>query len=271
MNGERGYSLAETLLAMVISGIVLSLVISVALGQQRFYRVAADVSEVNSLFGRTEVVLGHSLRPINAAAGDLVYAGADSMKIRTFSGAFSACSVNAGSGTLSLTLRRLTEGGVPTVGDSALVYSQGSNVDVLDDGWQALFLTSVSSGLCPDGTAGWTVETQGPGVGSAATIPIGAPLRLFRHASYWFAPQTEGWFLMTDARTGSPMPAAGPLAPSADAPDLEFRYLDSQGLPATGAQVARVQVDVTAVGTTPRMGGSLVTAHRTHSFRLRNN
>ncbi len=171
MRSEEGYSLLETLMSITVSAIVLASVLSVGLGQQRFYRFAAETSTAMGTLTRAEAGLLPDLLPISPAAGDLVYAGTDSLQIRAFRGVFAVCAVDSSGGTVKLTVRRLTGGGVPSVGDSALVYSQGADAGVADDTWEATDLSSVQWGTCPDGTSGWKLTVQGPAADAVSSIP----------------------------------------------------------------------------------------------------
>jgi hypothetical protein len=266
-----GVGLLEMLIAVTVLSLVLAAMVGVLLHQQRFYLVAGDAASTVSLVERVEIVVTGELRPLNPAAGDLTYAGADSFALRAFRGVYSVCAKRL-AGDLLLTVRSLTDGPALTA-DSALVYSSGVRPAMVDDYWRRVEIASVQADVCPDGTPGWTATIADIG-GLFSEVSIGAPLRLFRRASYWLTQEGGFWYLKTDALSGSPMVVSGPLAPADSAPAsvLKFEYLDASGNPALQpADVVGIVIRVAAVGSVPkRRGGGPLRKERTVAVRLRN-
>lgn len=271
MSTRRGFTLIELVMALGITGIILAAALSVAVQQQRFYTNAADVAGARGTLTHMELALAAELLPLNASAGDLLYAGTDSMRARLFQGVYSVC--DKSTSPVTLTVKRLTKGGSPTAGDSALVYSQGPTSDFQDDAWEATSVTAVSNVNCPDGTAGVRLTVLGLSIADVNEIPAGAPLRVYSNTTYWFKSRSEGWFLERRTRDGSEVTIAGPLlAPDAANPGLKFTYLDANGnTTSVESQVAQIQIDARA---TRKMSGTrsatLPSVHRKLSFKLRN-
>lgn len=267
-----GYTMMELLITIIIGGIAISSATSVLLHQQRFYLLADDIAETLDDLGRAEMRLVPELLPLSPAAGDIIFAGSDSIEVRVFRGVFTVCQVSSTSG-VAITVRRLTTGALPLNADSALVYVRGTSPSLADDQWIPVRLTSITQGNCPDGTPGY--RGQAPALtGLAAQIPVGSPVRVFRHASYWLELRSNGWFVKTDATNGAPMTVAGPLTPpdSAASSTLRFRYLDDEGDPAaTTAEIARIDVFAAASGEVPKTRGGLpYQTGRSMSFKIRN-
>lgn len=272
MMRERGYTVVELIVAVSVAAVVMSAAVGVVVRHRRFYTTAADVAAAMGTLNHLEVVLGSELLPINASAGDLIHAGTDSMATRLFMGVYSVCEMTLS--PISFTVLRLSRAGALRAGDSAVVYSRGPGSEIADDLWEHVKIGSVSTGTCPDGSAGWTVEVEGLTNSEAAAVPPGAPLRAFTRASYSFVERSNGWFLVRSAGDGPGFPVAGPLlAPSGDTPGLRFRYLDASGQPtAVESEVARVEVvAVAARSVSGTRGADPTTVSRTVSFTFRNN
>jgi hypothetical protein len=160
--------------------------------------------------------------------------------------------------------------------DSLLVFSEGTKGSFADDHWVAGALVSIGSigDMCPDSTPGYTMGITDDLENYVPELPIGAPVRIFEHASFWLAAQNGGWVLKSSAQGGQPMVVSGPLAPadSAAASVLQFRYLDADGNPtATLTEIARIEIELAAVGAVPmRRGGEPLSRNRNIAIKLRN-
>jgi prepilin-type N-terminal cleavage/methylation domain-containing protein len=268
-----GYTLIEMIITITISTVVLASVIGVVIHQQRFYNLAGDINETLGDLKRAENSMVQDLLPVSPGAGDVLYAGQDSFAIRVSRGVFSICDKKQ-STDVSITVRSLTGNRLALLADSAFVYARGSSPGVSDDYWEPVRLTSVNPELCPDSTPGWRAIVPALN-GIASQVPVGSPVRVYRHASYWLQETADGWYLKTDATHGSPMVVAGPLTPAGGVASstLRIRYLDDDGDPAsTTAEIAQVALDIAAVGTVPRTrGGEPYSTTRRLTFDLRNN
>lgn len=269
---KAGYTVLELLIAITITGVALSSAIGVLIHQQRFYLLADDISETLDELGRVEMRLVPELLPLSPEAGDIIFAGSDSITARMFRGVYTVCGITTGSG-VRVTLRALSKDGPPINADSALVYLRGSSPSLADDQWRPVRILSLAPGTCVDGTPGWTAEVPGLG-GLSSQIPVGSPVRAFRHASYWLELRSNGWYVKTNATNGSPMMVAGPMTPpDSTAPStLQFRYFDDEGdATTTPSEIARIDVFAAAAGEVPvTRGGKPYQTGRNLSFKIRN-
>ncbi|NIR44869.1 MAG: hypothetical protein GWN99_11235 [Gemmatimonadetes bacterium] len=257
MTNRRGHVLIETLIAVIISLIVMAAMVGGLMQQQRFYQMAGDVSETVGDLQRVETAILPELLPINPAAGDLVFAGQDSIKVRTSRGVYAICDKRVSTDVI-ITVRGLTGSSLPLRPDSAFVYMRGWRSTLTDDSWMPVKLKNTAPDVCPDSTPGWRANVPVLTV-FADQVPVGSPVRVFRHASYWLAANPDGWYLKTNATNGSPMVVSGPLAPidSAATSTLRFRYLDDEGDPAGWpSMVSSIAIELAGVGKVPgRRGG----------------
>ncbi len=269
----EGYTVLEILIATLLGGVVLASMLSVMLQQQHFYLVVGDISETMGELQRIEVKLEPELLPLNPTAGDITFAGPDSISARVFRGVFAICAKET-SPDVFITVRRLTSNSIPLLPDSAFVYSRGTSPSLSDDGWELAKLASVTPDVCPDGTPAW--RTAVPDLnGVSSEIPIGGPVRVFHHGSYWLAASPDGWLLKTNATSGSATQIAGPLTPAeVPAPStLRFRYFDTAGnITADMSKIARIEIEAAAEGNVPmRLGGQPHRSERRLAFKTRNN
>lgn len=270
MKRNAGFTLIEMLISMIVAGLILVASVTLALEQQEFYTTAADAAGAAGTLNRLDITLAGELLPINPAAGDLIYAGADSMRLRLFRGVYSLCGVTTS--PPALTVKRLTLGGEPAVGDTAFVYSQGPDASIKDDRWDRFEIIASDRGDCPDGTPGWSLEYAGMTGTQLAQLPPGAPIRPFGWASYWFESREHGYFLVRTDQDGNEVALAGPFKqPGAAAEPPAFSYFDENGaVTAVPTDVARLDVSVTAVRFVTGSEDSPKTARRTLTFRFRN-
>jgi hypothetical protein len=270
---RAGYSLVEMMIALLVSMVVMAALMGMVIHQQRFYLVANDISEALSDLQRVETVVVPELLPLSPGAGDIVFAGDDSIAMRVFRGVYSVCDKLLAP-EFAVVVRNLTGNSVPLITDSVFIYARGTRTGLSDDSWRVVKVSSVNETTCPDGAPGWrAVIPELNGV--SLQIPVGSPVRAFRHGSYWLELSSDGWYLKTDATSGTAVVIAGPLSPpdSVATAALEFRYLDVKGdVAATTAEIARIDLNVSSLGSVPgtRDGLPYRAQHRL-SFNIRNN
>ncbi len=272
MSRERGTSLVDLMIGLTISGIVMAAGVSVVVGHRRFYTGMADLAEAMSTLNHMHVALSSELLPISASAGDLIYAGEDSIQTRYFTGVFSVCAVSVS--PVTVTVRRLSHSGTLHASDSVMVYSQGPSSEITDDFWEHVKIGPPAAGTCADGRPGRTVMVDGLTVAEAGNIPSGAPLRPFTSTSYSFVERGNGWYLVRNDRDRQNFPIAGPLLPpDGETPGLQFRYFDANGQVTNNEDdVAKVEVVATAVRSVSRTRAAAPrTVSRTLPFTFRNN
>ncbi|UCF19295.1 MAG: hypothetical protein JSU87_15415 [Gemmatimonadota bacterium] len=269
--GASGFSLAETLISMIVGGLVLASILGALVHQQRFYMVAGDISETRRDVDQVDKVLAPELLALNPSAGDITFAASDSMRLRVFRGIFALCDKRVTT-DVQVTVRRVTREGPELDSDSALVYSRGTQVTLADDHWEPVRLGSVSATTCPDSAPGWSAIAHGlSGIGDQ--IPIGAPVRVFSYANYWLGREAGYWVLKTDA-LGSARVLGGPLMPASQPKSsaLQFRYLDEAGNVTTNPpDIVDVEIVVGAKGSAPTTREGIVyQVVRRRVLRLRN-
>lgn len=267
---NRGAGLVEWLVAIAVISVIFGAMIGTAVHQQRFYVVADDAADAVAALERLENVVAAELLPLNGSAGDILFAGSDSITVRTYRGAFFVCAKFATS-PVHLTVRSLS--GIAPSPDSAIVYAKGTQGALVDDHWKSVAISSLKQDFCPDSTPGWDLVAHGLN-GVLDEVPVGAPMRLFHRGSYWLTVEGKQWYLKTDAVQGKPTVVSGPLAPadSSAGSVLAFRYLNKSG--ATTAQadsIATIEIDAVAIGDVrSRRSGQPLRKDRTMTIRLRN-
>ncbi|MGD8697914.1 MAG: hypothetical protein PVJ43_01405 [Gemmatimonadales bacterium] len=268
---RSGAGLVESMIAITLISVIFAAMVGTAVHQQRFYLVAGDAANAVATLERLETVTSVELLPLNGAAGDITYAGSDSIAVRAYRGAYSICAKYATS-PVHVKVRPLTQVLAPQP-DSGIVYSSGTQGTLADDHWKPILISSVKADLCPDSTRGYDLEVHGL-AGALGEIPIGSPLRLYRHGSYWLTTEGGDWHLKTDALQGTPTLVGGPLAPadSAAGSVLAFRYLNRSGNVTTQLDsIATIEIDAVTLGAVPsRRTGEPLRKDRTVSIRLRN-
>jgi hypothetical protein len=268
---NSGAGLVESMIAITLVSVIFAAMVGTAVQQQRFYLVAGDASNAVATLERLEAITSVELLPLNGAAGDITYAGSDSVAVRTYRGAYSICAKYATS-PVHMKIRPLTQEYAPQP-DSGIVYSSGAQATLADDHWKPVSVSSVKADICPDSTPAYDLVVHGL-AGVLNQIPIGAPLRLFHHGSYWLTAEAGRWHVKTDALQGTPTLVGGPLAPadSAAGSVLAFRYLNRSGtVTAQLDSIATIEIDAVTLGAVPKWrSGEPLRKERTVSIRLRN-
>ncbi|MGD8869665.1 MAG: hypothetical protein PVI01_18745 [Gemmatimonadales bacterium] len=268
---ESGAGLVEMMIAVMLISVIFAAMIGTAVQQQRFYLIAGDAANAVATLERLETITSADLLPLNGGAGDITYAGPDSVAVRAYRGAYAICAKYATSPVV-LTVRPLTEAHAPQP-DSGIVYSSGLQPTPADDHWAALLVRSVKADTCPDGSRAYDLAVEGL-EGILSEIPVGAPIRLYHRGSYWLTTESGEWSLKTDALLGKSTLVGGPLAPadSAAGSVLTFRYLNRSGSVTTHLDsIATIEIDATTLGAVATWrSGEPLRKVRTVSIRLRN-
>jgi hypothetical protein len=270
LRAERGGGLVEILIAIILVSIVLASMMGVLIQQQRFYLVAGDAANTTNRLQLLETVVTPELLPLNPSASDVIYASEDSVVLRAFRGIYWVCdrrmAVNA-----EITVTSLTNS-PPLKLDSAAVYSQGAKATYKDDHWKMAAIGTVANGICPDSTKGWVAEVPALN-GVLSQVPLGAPLRVYKPASYWRVAENGKWVLKTDALGGTPTTIAE-LAPadSSASSILRLGYYDAEGNPTTVLDsIVGIEIGIAAIGVVPTTrGGDPLRRDRTMYVKMRN-
>jgi prepilin-type N-terminal cleavage/methylation domain-containing protein len=232
---QRGFSLAELLVALVVASIVLAGVCSALLGAQRFYFAQAQVLEVQQNIRVVAQVLSLELRGLDAGDGDIVAMSDTAITFkapRVFSVICAAPDVARG---VLVVRNSLTSGlrAVDPARDSVLVFRDGDSRLATDDRWLRSSLSATGSAACADGAAGSRLTLGGTvgGLSQLDGVGPGSPVRAFEVVRYRLYGDGDGiWWLGTQSFTGGgwsvTSPIAGPLRPR---DGLAFAYADAAG------------------------------------------
>jgi prepilin-type N-terminal cleavage/methylation domain-containing protein len=239
--GHAGFTLVESLVALVVGTVVILATFGLLAMQSRTYRVQDEMEAVHATLQRSGHLLTWELRQLSAGDGDIVAITDSTITVR--SGLMSAvvCRKNPGS-PYEVALARQA-GPAPAVGDSLLLFLPGSTGPD-DDRWepyriQAVLTTSVAD--CSYGSPAVPGELglrfTMAGVDTAA-VGVGSPVVVFRHATYGaYRDGGERWLGRRIA--GQWEKYGGPLAGSG----IRFTYREADGsATTTPADVASVEI-----------------------------
>jgi len=243
---RAGVTLAELLVAISLTGIVLALVSALAFRQQRFYAGAFARLALAGELRETAALLPVELRGIATSAGDIRGGEArdTSLEFRATIASAIVCDVIGGRVVLpppapaGTTFAALLA--TPQANDTAWVLMTVDTTEV----WQPRRITAVTSmsgGSCTGGAppvSGGSLTSPRVALGLDTldpTIRAGVPLRITRPERYSVYRASDGaWYLgqrdwnPTTMRFNTIQPVTGAfLAPASGG--LRFRYADSSG------------------------------------------
>ncbi|MGH7426838.1 MAG: PilW family protein [Gemmatimonadales bacterium] len=256
---ERGYTLIEMLVALVLLGIVSFGIYRVLVGNQRIYHAQVQRVELQQNIRAAADLLPAEIRELDANDGDLYAMSTTSLDIRAMRQLGFLCSapvLPVGAVGTFMVRRDLFFGArnFDVARDSLLLYYEGDEATRNDDGWVLARPTLITNGVCPgDGRAAWQITATlvfGPGQvngGGTQRIQNGSPVRGFVPVRYQhYLSATDGrWYVgydeLTDAAAVQPL--IGPLT----ANGLTFAYYDSAGaVTANRALVQMIEVRLRA-------------------------
>ena len=243
--GTRGFTLAEVLVAMTLTGIVVAGTLRALTAQKKFYARQARILNARHAMRASLTILTSEFREASATGGDLYFIASDSIGLRSAVGFGVACAINVGAGVLSMT--HVSGHFRLGIGDSVLVYIENGPRDD-DDEWRALPVSSIST-TGPSCASLNPAELHVTVTGDVSGAMVGAPVRLFRPYAYaLFEVYGRYWLGRRNLAEGTDyVPVAGPLAPPADN-GIIITYYDFQTRLATTDRfrVGRVEIDVRA-------------------------
>ena len=253
---EKGFTLAELLVVLVLASVVAAAICQALQSNQRFYRSQSQVLDVEEGLRAVAQLLPAELREPNARGGDVIATGRDSITLRAMRSLGVICSppnVSAGAVVIADSLSFGWRAVDPSR-DRALVFRDGDESSADDDRWLDFGVAGTSPGAtCGDGSAGTVLRLTGP-TSELDGVSSGSPLRTYERVTYRLYTDDQGlsWLGERGYSDGawSPLsPVAGPLR---RAGGLSFDYYDSAGAPATLASgVARIGVSVRGLSAGP--------------------
>lgn len=237
---RRGLTLAELLIAMTVGGVVLAIVASLSIREQRLFSEIAERNALRAQLRDAASVLPMDLRALWPAGADIRDARDTSIEFRATLGVGVVCDTVGGRLTLAPSL-----GGVATLaafqtppdsGDTAWVLSTTA-----DDSWNPRRVVGQAT------VAGAACATPGPVLADSARsrsrialvvdsvrgISVGSPVRVTRLLRYsLYRASDGGWYLGQKqfnaalARFDAIQPVAGPFLSAAQR-GMAFVYFDS--------------------------------------------
>ena len=288
-----GFTLAELLIALAGAAVLLAVIASIALRQQRLFAELADDAAMTGRLREAIATLPIDLRAVSPASGDIREARDTALEVRATIASAVVCDTGGHTLTLGPALS-----GTDTFAAFLATLAAGDTAWLLDtrdaaERWIPRRVTSVSSttaARCANGgpvPAGAFVATV---VALDTLLPgrAGTVVRVTRPVRYSLYRSSDGsWQLgardwnTTSLRFNTIQPVAGPLLPPS-AGGLAFSYFDSAGAAVTNpvdAQAglalirinARVQANrsarVLGAGSTERRADSLDAAVFLHNRR----
>jgi prepilin-type N-terminal cleavage/methylation domain-containing protein len=249
---QRGFTMIEVIVALVVGMVVLSSVVQLLIVQGRGYRKQREQVDIRETAREATSLLSWDLRHAGVAGSPFVVIGANTITIRSPRGMGTICGKHALLARYGLWK---TAGSIlATSDDTALVYQIGRGQ------WNKLKITAVGTPVAMGVTAcAWpgarppdlVVEFAVSTTTDTSYIKVGAPFRNFRRVEYSEFQQNSRWWLGRKVGAAASYELlTGPLlAPASNG--LAFTYYDTLG----------------AVTANPAAVGSVQYTLRTESYR----
>ena len=266
---RTGFTMAETLVVLVLLAIVGGSLMNVMAKQQRFYAGTGDLIELRTQLRQAEAVIGNDLRGISSVGStqgsDIITMTDSSIDFNYTIGVSVVCKAPNATTIIIPTTGALTNGNTlttwtskPSFGDTAYIFDEGVSATLSsDDTWQPYKVVSIAmgSGSCDGGFNAPSAATMTLDHSATGTTLDGAAIRFVRRAHYSLYKSTTDttlWYLgyCTPACSNSnPIdPIAGPFqsyqsSTVNDSSGIRITYYDSTGVTtSTPSQVARINI-----------------------------
>jgi prepilin-type N-terminal cleavage/methylation domain-containing protein len=222
MRHERGFTLVEILIALVLLGIVSTALYQLLVANQRLYRAQVESVAINESARAAVSILPGEVRELSAGEGDIVAMNATSLTYKSMQALYVLCAP-PNTGALEIVLDRNTFFGLRPISaadDSILIFSEGDTTTRSDDGWLGASVTSTTVGTaCPGSRPSITVGLAGPTATQLAGTQAGAPVRTFRPMQVLlYQDAASDWWLggrlyqKAAGSWGTTQPLLGPLS-----------------------------------------------------------
>jgi hypothetical protein len=251
----RGVTLAETLVATVLAGVVVAALHGLVLHGQRFYGAQPQVLDVQRAVRTAALLLPAELRGLDPTDGDIVALSDTALAVKAPRALGFVCGEpDVSSGRVTVADRLLFAfRAVDAARDSVLLYREGDTLLAADDRWLRAGVAGAGAAACPDGSPGTRLTvTPAGGAAELEGVRAGAPLRTFELVRYrLYQDGSHAWWLGLQSYSGgwsATTPLAGPLRPR---DGLEFEFTDADGMP-TGAPVAVRRIRLSVRGRSQR-------------------
>ena len=271
---RAGFTLTELMITVVLFGLVMAVLMSVIVRQQKFYRSANEIIDTRTQLRQAASVLPLDLRAVSSIGNDIKSISDSSITVLATFGTGIVCSMSGNDLVLTpsdLALHSLTSWHTqPVQGDTVFLYDEGGLRGSEDDSWSRLAVNSTAtqnSGcnefLNPDGSESTKARhiirlTTTP----TGTVMPGAAVRFARPVRYRFYQASDRqWYLGHEQYVagswGTVQPLAGPFRAyetSGVTSGLRFQYYRDDGTRITGTSaadrqaIARVDLDLRGQG-----------------------
>jgi len=245
----RGFTLVELLVGLLLLGIISVGIYRVLVKNQQLYLTQGQKMDVAQNLRAASAILPAELREIDAADGDIVGMGSDSIRIRAYRVFAISCTPPVLGGALTglaLNVRQAMTYGVRGFqnGDSILVFYEGDSTKRQDDTWALGKVTSApAASTCPVDLKASTLMTISLAAGTWSNtvggMLKGAPVRAFETIPYKNVLASDGNYYLSYRNASGLTPLVGPLTSTG----LAFAYYDSTGaVTAVAANVKRIRI-----------------------------
>lgn len=226
MRRERGFTLVELLMGLIVMSLVAAILTRVFISQQRLSVAQVEQASMQSNVRTGTQIVANELRELAVGNEDIKAFNATSLSYRAMRSFGIVCQVSLSSLRIRSTpifgARPITAGR-----DSMLLFVEKDPSDTTDDAWVSLPITGTTAATCPDGTPALRLATNNPPV--ASDVQLDAPLKTFEIME--IAPVLAGghnWLgahSLTKPGGEELTPVAGPITVAG----LSFNYLDING------------------------------------------
>jgi hypothetical protein len=254
---SAGLALIELMVALALTGIVLGSVCQILVDNQRFYRSTSQILDVQQGIRAVAQLLPGELRQVDAAAGDIMAMGPDSITIKALRNTYFICAPPVPAAGTIIIRNDLIFGyrEVDATRDRALVFRDGDTRSTGDDAWLDLAISSTSAGAtCSDDSGAGTTMTLTGTISKLDSVTVGSPVRTYERITYRLYADAEGigWLGVRNFVNGSwssISPIAGPLQGTNG---ITLTYYDSTGtVTAAPTSVAQIGVVVRGISVAP--------------------
>ncbi len=234
---DRGLTLAELVISLVLMGLTGTAVGRVVIIATRFHRLQTERAQIHASLRAGMTFLQSELRELNAgdsAGSDLVEMSLSSLTYKGMRSTSFLCR------SPHPTRPQITVSQTPFFGlrrldaarDSILVLAENDPSTPVDDVWLHADVVSIATGkVCPGDTRGARIVLGGLTQAALAGVDRGAAVRGFQVTRVLLYKDARGqsWLGVRDWKKGTgwstTQPVLGPLAPDG----LRFEYYDSAG------------------------------------------
>jgi len=266
---RSGFTMAETLVVLVLLAIVGGSLMNVLTKQQQFYSGTSDLIQMRTQLRQAEAILSGDLRGISSSGGDITTMTDSSIDFNYTIGTSVICASPGGPSIIIPQTGTLTNGNtltswitLPGAGDQVAVFDENdTTTKATDDAWRQYTVSatpSLNTGNCDAAFNSPSGIRLALSSSLKSTILEGAPIHFLRTAHYSLHQFSDGlWYLgycsPATSTCGAGIainPIAGPFrsyAPSStpDTSGIRMTYYDSTGtVTATASQVARIDITI---------------------------